>query len=149
MKSVIFKNKSTKFFILGGILLFVLLYIFWVYSWSVQGEGLKKGRLGIDECHQCGMLLSDQRSVISILTKDNLNHDVTHHFDDIGCFLNYASTHREEKWEGLSYDFETLKEIPLTKANFEKGNYHTPMGSGWIIRKEPNSQTKSLIEVLK
>ena len=149
MRGVVFKNKSTKYFIFAGILVFFLIYLIWVVSWSNQGEGLQKGRLGIDECHQCGMLLSDQKTVVSVLTKDSYGHSVTYHFDDVGCFLNYASTHSQEKWIGIAHDYETAQEIPLINANFEQSNYRTPMGSGWIVRKNPDNHTHNLIDSIR
>lgn len=149
MRAVVFKNKSTKYFLLAGVLVFFLIYLIWVISWSTQGEGLKKGQLGIDECHQCGMLLSDQRTVISVLSKDSYNHSITYHFDDVGCFLNFANTHPQENWIGIAHDYETSKEIPLINANFELSNYRTPMGSGWIVRKNAAPNTSNLSDSIK
>lgn len=149
MRGVVFKNKSTKYFLLGGISVFFLIYLIWVISWSTQGEGLKKGQLGIDECHQCGMLLSDQRTVVSVLSTDSFGHSVTYHFDDVGCFLNYSSNHPQGKWIGISYDYETSQEIPLINTNFEQSNYRTPMGSGWISRKNPGPNTSNLVDSIK
>ena len=149
MRGVVFKNKSTKYFIFASILVFFLIYLIWVVSWSNQGEGLQRGRLGIDECHQCGMLLSDQKTVVSVLTKDSYGHSVTYHFDDVGCFLNYASTHSQEKWIGIAHDYETAQEIPLINANFEQSSYRTPMGSGWIVKKNLAPNTSNLIDSIK
>lgn len=148
MRSVVFKSKSTKFFIIAGIAVFFLIYFIWVVSWSTQGKGLRRGEIGIDPCHLCGMLLSDQKTVVSILTNNQHNHETTYHFDDIGCFLTYAQKHKAEKWEGVAYDYETLEEIPLINTNFEKSDYRTPMGSGLISRKNPGPNTSNLVDAI-
>lgn len=141
------KHKK-KLILLGSIALFIVLYIGWVALWSYQGDGLKKGRIGYHTCAYCGMALSEQRYIASILVKDQYDHDKTLHFDDIGCLVKYARKEGIKKINGVVYDFDSLNPIPIEQAFFEKSRHQTPMGSGWISRAKSNSRTSRIKEIL-
>ena len=142
------KKGSIKLILLGGLSLFMILYVGWVALWSYQGEGAKKGRIGYHLCAYCGMTLSEQKFLVSILVKDQHDHDKTLHFDDIGCFFKYTQKEKVKIMEGVVYDFDSLRPIPIEKAFFEESEYQTPMGSGWISREYPNEKTTSLKDIL-
>jgi nitrous oxide reductase accessory protein NosL len=93
-------------------------------------------RLGRDQCHECGMLINEDRCSSAILIQI---HGVREHiaFDDIGCMLDYerdiepdvqivsrfVSDHEDRVW------IESDKAWFLT-AEHEK--VPTPMGSGMV-----------------
>ena len=143
------KMRSIKFILLGALSLFVILYIGWVAMWSYQGRGLQKGRVGYHICAYCGMTLSEQKSLVSILVKDQHDHDKTLHFDDIGCFLKYTQKEKVKIMDGVVYDFDSLRPISIEKAFFEHSEYQTPMGSGWISREWANDKTTPIKEVIE
>ena len=143
------RRSKIKLIVLGSISLFALLCIGGVGLWSSQGEGLKEGRIGHDTCAYCGMALSEQRHTVSILIKDKNHHDQTLHYDDPGCFFNHFKKENIKYHQGVVYDFDSSRPIPIEQAFFERTQYQTPMGSGWITRERPNDKTRPIKEILK
>lgn len=126
-------KRGTYRAIFIGFVAVVLTYTGWVALWARQGESLQKVSLGRDSCAHCGMVVSDQRYAVSLLTRDKQNHNVTAHFDDIGCFLKYARKHKVSEPQGVAYDRVSGKAIALREARFEKDEkIMTPMGTGWV-----------------
>lgn len=134
MGNYVFQKGSLK--ILFSVLLMIFVsYVVWVAIWAKQGSDLQVVQVGLDTCSECGMMISDIRTSVSILDQDSFNHTVTRHFDDIACFQKYAAS--KTRWEGIAHDYETGKPLPLGEVDFVKSDNETPMGSGLIaLRKK-------------
>jgi hypothetical protein len=111
----------------------IAVYALWVSAWSKSAEKLEPVHLGVDACHHCGMIVSDMNFEISVLDSDSMGHPVTRHFDDPGCFKEFAKAHLNTKWVGVAHDHRTGREIPLAEARFLETNVETPMGSGIVV----------------
>ena len=143
------KHRNTiKLILLGALLLFVVSSMALVLLWSFQAEGLKEGRVGYDTCTYCGMTLAEQKYNVSILVKDKNNHEQTLHYDDIGCFFRHVKNEKIKYIEGVVYDFDSLRPVPIEEAFFEKTQQQTPMGSGWISHEEANDNSRQIKEIL-
>lgn len=122
---------------IGRQVAFALLVLFgvaavWVAVWSGRGNSLETVRLGMDRCFHCGMIVSDLRFAVSALDRDEQGHTVTRHFDDPGCFQEFAKQYPNRQWVGVAHDFRDSREIPLSQTQFQKSELDTPMGSGMV-----------------
>ena len=115
--------------------------------WLSREDGLQEGRIGFDVCVHCGMSLTEKRFSASAIF-----HHQTVHFDDIGCLVEYAQrSHFSAKdiKEGMVYDFNSHKMIPLKEAFFKKTTYQTPMASGIIAIDQSGDEALSLPQLLE
>ncbi len=149
MKQSSKNKKDIKSIISLGLVIFITSYVGWVMLWSHKGDGLKRGRIGYDTCAHCGMALSDQRYVASILIKDQFDNDKTLHFDDIGCLINYTQQGEVTIIDGVVFDFYSLSPISIKNAYFEKSKNQTPMASGWISREKKGQESKRFEQISK
>jgi hypothetical protein len=104
----------------------------WVMLWAQQGSALQEVSVGRDACHHCGMVISDSRHAVSVLDRDKDGHAVTRHFDDVGCFKAFQMESGRETWEGVAHDFESGNAVSLSRVEFRKTRFSTPMGTGWV-----------------
>ena len=86
---------------------------------------------GQDTCHECGMILEDERfasAVIVVVPGESLQ---TFLFDDPGEMLAYAPPAAATQTVWYVRDAQTKQWLDATKATFIKSEKHqTPMGSG-------------------
>jgi nitrous oxide reductase accessory protein NosL len=91
-------------------------------------------RLGRDECVECGMLVSEDRSSASMLIEQYGRREYVM-FDDIGCLLDYQRNRGTEftEVESFVHDHPTGAWVAWQDALFLLADRHklvTPMGSG-------------------
>ncbi|MBI4041500.1 MAG: hypothetical protein HY390_06515 [Deltaproteobacteria bacterium] len=141
MGKVVLKNKKVPYILAGAGFLFLLIYILWIYVWAWKGAQFKLPRLGMDSCMQCGMIVNDLRFSVAVQSADRYGNIQTIFFDDIGCFFNHAVKHSSSEWKGMVWDFETKEQVDILKAFYVRTQIQTPMGSGWIVRKNQTSDS--------
>ena len=105
--------------------------------------GLPPIKLGIDKCHHCNMIISDLRYAAAIRESADGRSEV-YTFDDLGCLLFHlrgdsSSNRQAGARQGYVHDYESSEPVEMHHARFEKGDYHTPMGSGWIARSKSST----------
>jgi hypothetical protein len=115
-----------------AVMVLLVAYAVWIALWARQGEGLAAVRLGIDRCHHCGMIVSDIRYSVSILDRDEEGHAVSRHFDDPGCYQEFAREHPGRSFAGIAHDYRSGQAMPIESARFERRAVETPMGSGVV-----------------
>lgn len=145
-----FATTKKPFLILATLSLVAAIALvgFVIYSLrSTTEDGFPPLHLGQDKCAVCGMIVSDKR--FAVRAKSMSSNEVEHFyaFDDLGCFLKKVDHESDLKWGGFVYDFDTQKQIRLKEASFEHGAFETPMGSGWIARKNKTENTVSFDQI--
>lgn len=124
----------------GGVAAVMLLLVLKLSSPDEKAAALGV-RIGVDKCHECGMIISDIRYAVVAQYTDAIAGDTIQRFDDIGCFFSVVAKQPSSHWDGVVFHHETGTKIPLGIARFEQGDYHTPMGSGWIAHSDNSSGT--------
>jgi hypothetical protein len=142
-----FKRKTGRR-AMGAFAAIAVAAVVWLVLWSRQGAALQEVAIGRDACSHCGMVVSDRRYATSVLGKDEHGHPLTKHYDDVGCFLRAMAKQGEARPAGVAYDHGTGEPIPLEKARFVKGEFDTPMGSGWVVSGSADAPYASFTQAL-
>ena len=89
-------------------------------------------RYGEDQCHECGMIISDPRFAASFARELSPGRYENITFDDIGDLLAYVQKHPDEPivaW--YVHDYTSEEWIDASKAYFVSSTeVQTPMGHG-------------------
>ena len=129
--------KQGRVRVVFGIFFFIIcIYVTWIFIWAQKENSVKRVQIGRTVCAKCGMIISDLRFSTSIWRKDQGGLIELHHFDDVGCFIQYLKLNQGIKWNGWGHDLDTQEEIPLAHLFFTHLNLQTPMASGWIATKD-------------
>ena len=99
-------------------------------------SGPPRLRLGFDECGECGMIVTEERSAAAALIDENGRRSYIE-YDDIGCMLDDERDATEGRTivERYVHDWESHEWIAADQAAFLMADPHrvvTPMGSGIV-----------------
>lgn len=98
------------------------------------GESLDPPQLllGVDECVECRMIISDDRFAAAWVTRDQYGRLEKGGFDDLGCLLIYRRKRPESENLGeYVKDFETRAWLELATAHLIRSEkLHSPMAFG-------------------
>jgi copper chaperone NosL len=97
-------------------------------------SGPPQMRLGRDECIECGMIISEDRSSAAMLIEKGGRREYMM-FDDIGCLLDYERDHSDEYRHVQSFvrDYSSGEWLEAGKAHYlfaDRKKLLTPMGTG-------------------
>jgi len=109
------------------------------------GDGPPVVRLDNDQCHQCGMIISDERfAAATIIVADRGPEPLL--FDDYNCQVNYETEHPDAKIHARwVHDHGSRAWINAEAASFiMSSELRTPMGSNTAAFANPEAAQAAL-----